>query len=742
MLLANGLFHGMVYTTKSLSYITMKHLVKLALVVLLAFVFVCRVYAESVLYGYQMGDESLKFGFVSFTISDCSNVTMLKSTSMYYNHISAGEYFDGRLYAYTVEPDDFGGMYPNSFAVYDAETFELLSETLQSDGVRVVDMTYDVSTNTMYALAEEKYGTADIGKTCLCIVNMDTGNLTSVGSAGELKAVDGYGREVDAVLVTLAADGQGNIYAMSDYRQFYKLDKYTGKASEIGTPHKIAVTNKFQSMTFDTDGTLYWSHQHPDYGYLTKVDPMTGVPTVIGTLGKNAQITSLFVKKELDKSFPNAVENLKASVDVENPKSVRLEWTLPVSDYSGVPVSLTSVKVYRLGTSEPLAVLPANATSYVDTDADNGMNTYLVTTVTTKATGAPSTVEVYAGYDKLCAVDNLRISLVDNKVSLNWNAPTATVNGGYSDFSNITYNVYRKIGADMTEVASGISDCEFSETLTKSGVYAYVVEPVSCGVTGESATSDEVKLIDIASIPYFTGFEDDEDGPLWTFINDHTNTSLGWSIVAGYAYQQLDGKFAQMKTGGSADTGRDWLISPPIHFEAGTYKIKYYVDNSTSIDTHSWEVKLGTDNSDVTTFQQSVGRYENIKLNTDWDNIYEETFDVSSAGDYYVGFYGFSTSTFATMKIDNLAIESIATGINEIVAESGIRYYNGNVYVTSDTGICSWAVVDMQGRTLMKESIGGANTASISFDGFASGVYIVSVVLDNGNTLVSKIIRD
>lgn len=214
----------------------------LAAIVLLSACFESK--AVPTLYGYQMGDENMRFGFVSFEADDFTDVTVLKATNMYYNHLSAGEYLDGKIYAYTVEPDDFGAMYPDSFAVYDAESFELLSESYKGDR-RVVDMTYDYSTNTMYALAEDEYSTESIVKTSLCVVDIETGDLVRVGDTGELKAIDGYGREVDAVLVALASDMDGNIYAMSDYRQFCKLDKFTGKATQVGTTHDLAVTNKF-----------------------------------------------------------------------------------------------------------------------------------------------------------------------------------------------------------------------------------------------------------------------------------------------------------------------------------------------------------------------------------------------------------------------------------------------------------------------------------------------------------------
>lgn len=711
----------------------------LAAIVLLSACFESK--AVPTLYGYQMGDENMRFGFVSFEADGFTNVTVLKATNMYYNHLSAGEYLDGKIYAYTVEPDDFGAMYPDSFAVYDAESFELLSESYKGDR-RVVDMTYDYSTNTMYALAEDEYSTESIVKTSLCVVDIETGDLVRVGDTGELKAIDGYGREVDAVLVALASDMDGNIYAMSDYRQFCKLDKFTGKATQVGTTHDLAVTNKFQSMTFDVDGTLYWAQQHPDYGWFTTVNPQTGEPTRLGTLGANAQMTALYIKKDLDKAFPCKVENLVAAVSGADHRTVELTWELPETDFAGNPVNVTAVKVYRFGVSEPLTVLPGDATSFSDKSAADGMNTYLIAAESASASGVPATVDVFAGYDMLESVNDLNIRLDGNTVNVEWSAPTETVNGGYSDFDNITYNVYRRQGNESVAVSSGISATEFSETLTVPGAYVYEIEPLSGGIAGVKAATEEVRIVGVASVPYKTGFEDDGDGPLWTFINDHSNSSYGWSIDDGYEYQRLDGNFAQLKTGGSSDTGRDWLISPPIHFEAGQYTISYYADNSTSIDSHSWEVKLGTDASDVTTFTETIAKYENLKLNTDWSNVIEETFNVEEAGDYHLGFYGFTTSTYATLKLDNLEIVSTLSDAGSVPSDRIITFDGRNVFMVSNCGIGQWQVVNLQGQVVMAGDSAGAENATISLDSLYGGLYFVKVVLGDGRTMTSKVMCD
>ena len=98
----------------------------------------------------------------------------------------------------------------------------------------------------------------------------------------------------------------------------------------------------------------------------------------------------------------------------------------------------------------------------------------------------------------------------------------------------------------------------------------------------------------------------------------------------------------------------------------------YYAGNGTSIDKHSWEVKLGTDVADVSSFTLSIGRHEDVSVSTDWELVNETEFSVAEAGDYRVGFYGFSQSTYASFKLDNLSIVNTSSGINDVAVDGGM----------------------------------------------------------------------
>ncbi|MCM1336580.1 MAG: fibronectin type III domain-containing protein [Candidatus Amulumruptor caecigallinarius] len=635
--------------------------------------------AESVAHAYQMGDANNAFGFISFPVSQFATPTMDKR-NYGETHVSAGECVDGVLYTYEVYPDVMGGVSAYSYVVRNAATFEVVSQVIFYDNTRrVVDMTYDYTTNTMYALVEDAANTSSISTTSLCVVDLATGAFTKVGSAGDLIAVDGNGNTAAESLLTLAADAKGDLYAMGEYRQFYKLNKLTGKATQIGKQHSIATTNQFQSMAFDTEGVLYWAQCHPDYGYFLTIDPATGVPSFMAEdpnpdtkwenegskLGADAEVTGLwFEGKSLDKLAPAAPTDLKASVSTTSANSITLSWSKPEATLGGNALSVAGYKVYRFGTEEPIATLAADATSYNDANSPNGQLAYMVCALTDDAHGRGAVVEVFGGYDTLNPVTDLTAEIDGATVTLNWKAPTSTRNGGFADYDNITYTIWRINGSDDMVLADDVTETTYTDELTDAGTFVYSVVPVCGGVDGYACDSNPVTYAKTMGIPYFSGFEDDQDGTLWTTVNNHSNTSYGWSVTLGYAYQRYDGKYAQLKSGGSSDLCNDYLFSPAIEFTTpGTYELSYIYANGVSSDTHSWSVYLADGNTADAAVVAPIDSHSDEKTPTAWTESEPIAFTVEKAGTYHLAFHGTTTTTFATLKIDNVSIKKAPAAI-------------------------------------------------------------------------------
>ena len=700
-------------------------------------------------------------GWVSFNTSDTSKVTLLKKyTGMYdMEKVGAGEYLDGKIYTYGYQYDasDYDEAYQSTrYIVYDAETFAPLKTIDRYGERRVSDMTYDYTTNTMYALAEDKVTTnRQLQITSLYIVNTETGELTRVGGTGELLGINGYGKVVDDNLVTLACDKNGDLYAMSAYRHFYKIDKFTGKATEIGKEHKLAVEPFFQSMAFGADGVLYWTQHtaHP-YGWLTTIDTATGVPTRIGKLGDDDKLTCLFQKRSLVKTFPLAATDLKAVNDEVKHNQVTLTWTLPTKNYDGTDANLTEVRVYRLGTAEPIAVLGPDATTFVDEHSDNGQTAYEVVAVNAAAPGTPATVSLFAGYDQLMGVNDLHAVKNDatNEVSLSWTKPTLTVNNEYADFDNIVYNVYRvNLLTQKYELLSENQKAlTFSEVVTAEGIYCYVVEAVSGGVIGLGAKTENVSITETKVPPFTAKFEKkgDGDGLFWTAANAPHKYGAGWSI-SSYVDKDFDGYYARLYKASGSEVLNDWLISPPIKMEKGEYNLSYYGKGSEE-DKWSWAVMLGTDGNDLTTFTTELDRHEDEIVFGDktvqggWKQVCNKTFTITTSGIYHIGLYSdMKEGSYISLCIDNLSITPVTDGINSVkdTAAAKLAFNNDVAEVSGGKTIKQWMVFNAQGQQVMQGLGNGTANVQIGLSALNHGLYIVSVTTTDGAVQTLKLKR-
>jgi hypothetical protein len=244
--------------------------------------FIRFLYRESaLLYGYRRFDELLYAnwepfeGAVSFNSGDPVNVATLN----YYRDdsagkfiITAGEYIDGYIYAFST---DFGN--PGNFIKLTPEWEEVFKAPVSEFSPQ--DVTYDHSTGTLYAVIGSQLYTVDIV----------TGNFS------RLTTLSRY-------LFTIACDLSGKLYGIDSYGNFSSINKTTGRATVIGN---TGIIPKYeQSMAFDHhSGRLFWAMSGTeinengkmyDQGRLFEIDPATGSAALLGVIGAEAQIVALY----------------------------------------------------------------------------------------------------------------------------------------------------------------------------------------------------------------------------------------------------------------------------------------------------------------------------------------------------------------------------------------------------------------------------------------------------------------
>ena len=285
-------------------------------------------------------------GWHSFADDDATS--MLMHTSMYTEGetaVVAADYVDGYIIAIDSEGAIFA-MKAGDWTRIPVGEF-LLSRYADYADNPVLDMTYDFANNVMYVLTDESYAGAG-GH--LATIDLLTGAVTD---RGIITMPEGHPGQ----LLTLAADNDGVLYAVSYVAGAEAGDEYTGDlyivdvenitTSGSGYWAKKLVPVKYvgetgyvpdyrQSMTVDHDtNELYWmAYANPyakDPATFFEVDKATGKLTVVSDVEYDSWMTAIF------KPY-TAVKNILPEAELEAINLDKLNIAMSV----GARTSLTA----------------------------------------------------------------------------------------------------------------------------------------------------------------------------------------------------------------------------------------------------------------------------------------------------------------------------------------------------------------------------------------------------------------
>lgn len=228
------------------------------------------------LYGYRLYDKNAGYGAVSFGSNDPETVNTINTYTDQGNPVSAGEQVGEYLYVYstnntTRKPSNFIKL-TKDWQVVSSQSVAQIIDTAP------LDMAYDYSTNTMFAITFNQ-DVSDYQR--FNEVNMTTGAITQIGIFPS------------HYFNAIACDKDGQVYGMSKYGAFCSINKMTGEVIEIS--HTGIFSDYLQSMTFDhATGRLFWAMTSAKEGKLYEINPATGAITDYGTIGGNAEIVALY----------------------------------------------------------------------------------------------------------------------------------------------------------------------------------------------------------------------------------------------------------------------------------------------------------------------------------------------------------------------------------------------------------------------------------------------------------------
>lgn len=409
---------------------------------------------------------------------------------------------------------------------------------------------------------------------------------------------------------------------------------------------------------------------------------------------------------------PGEVTEYTVTPGANGALTATIAFKAPAIDATGGEMSgNVKVKAYREEDAEPFFttedLTPGQATTITDNEALDGETFYRLVATNDSGDSQGVTVETYIGVDTPVEVSNLTLSVEGNNVEIGWTAPTASVHGGYIDFSTVTYTINRVINDELQTIAQGINETAYTdESLpgnTQVNVSYQVIGRTSAGL-GRSVQSRIVNAGPATALPLKESFSEsayqtapwrqevvtsfeDKQLPAWELIESATITTDATDdnpegITINITSQDTDRgliRFNSNRCGQWSRVGIGRLIFPAIDLtNASNPVLKFYIfretyysvnpaNNPVNIDDQV-KIEVSTDNGEFSLVPDAV--FHRYGTANDWElcevplyqYIGQERVNVSLTG------YGCAGGP---IYIDNISIEDGIAHDLQVVSLSG-----------------------------------------------------------------------
>lgn len=602
------------------------------------------------IYGHMTTSDSFDFpptGIYSFHPKAGTAVTLEFSNPDWF--ASGGcVYIDGKYY--DVNRDD------HKINVYDtkAAPWNAVQSVPFSGFNGATDLTYDVTTETVYGCFILGDGKLDDNTYCFGTLDLATGTMKKIA-------------DLKQYYPAIAADKTGTIYAVGADMGLYRIDKTSGKVVKIGATGLDALEHWTpQSAEFDlATNTLYYCYNTltasivANNTYLYTIDTATGTATRVMQFPQNETFVDIYIPSASSSAdAPAKAESLKAVFN-DGKGDGTVSFTVPTKTIDGKALSgdvdyTISVAGTALATG---TAKPGETVSKAVSSSASGEVTVAVSL--SNASGKTSTTEtkVFIGVDTPLAVSGLKLVTEDNTtVKLTWNAPTQGVHNGFIDPTSLTYGVRRMPEGKV--VATGLKATSFSEKLAPEQVTSvyYEVVPSNSAASGAAAQSNRVNVGQANKVPYDEAFDSDDRFAAFTVV-DGFNDGATWSRYTS----KNDGSTYAVCNYSSTNPKDEWLITPAVELKKNyKYVLRFKAMSVYVSKPEKLEVAYGQGNTakamTTTVMEPSV---VNNKLSRQWKD-YSFAIDNSESGNFNFGFHAVSDADMFNLRLSDLHIEGAA----------------------------------------------------------------------------------
>lgn len=566
---------------------------------------------------------------------------------------------------------------------YRENTYGIMTQTISEDGRQIFNDLYEIDTDTWqvarhievndftYIATDMAYNPAD-GYVYGTFYN---GNASGFNFASFDPETLDYNviapLEGDSRYLAIAADNDGNIYAINEMGAFLSVDSETGEETVVG-PTGIEIASYLQSMAWDQkSGKLYWvGVKEVDYDIVTSlyvIDPANGIAEEIAPMPASEEVAGMFIPyRESADNAPSQIADLETSFS-EGSLIGNVTFTLPATDNVGNALSGELGYVVNInGIDKARGTGNAGEVIKIETTIENGETTISATASNSNGSGPIKRVIFWGGPDTPQAVENLELKNENDKAVLTWELPETGIHGGYVNPETAVYEIVRH--PDNVTIAEAHNAKTLTDILQGFDVnlYSYSVTPIYAGLRGETVSSESMLFGETSSVPYFEGFDNEERFEALTMSIDVNNDDNTWSFFSNI-WNGYDVESGAANLDYFDEANDDWLIVKPVKLQAGIdYQLtaqmaggNYSVDFYNSV----FEIYLSTSPEIETFSKKLVFNDEFIKIDRFFQQL-NSTFSVESDGDYYIAYHGIGLpdeeKDFFYMLIDWVKINEIS----------------------------------------------------------------------------------
>lgn len=486
----------------------------------------------------------------------------------------------------------------------------------------------------------------------------------------------------------MAIDASGTIYGLDINSDMYKVTR-SGAVSKIGSrviPVDMCTWEGSGALIDDTKGCMYVSAYGSNSdltGYesgfasaLYRIDLATMEATLVVHYTFNDNVMAMGWPSGTNKKAPAPASGLKVNFP-EGSLAGKVSFTMPATSADGELLSgEATYSVYCDGVLASTGKASAGASVSVDIAArKTGDNYFYVEVSNTSGIGDGIGMWSFLGNDAPLAPASLTAQYLPGDVlQLDWDKVTGSVNGGYVNTDEITYNLRRYVGADDTEGeswADGISLCTDSRIMAEPDSIVDYTFGVRAEYDGKVSAETRSMILRAGYLvpPVNIGFDSrDEFSRLFTSLNFNSDnedapyyrqypwkyTSEGWG--ASENGMATVGMSSDLKETEDMDK---WLVSPNIRLQPGkVYQFSIDIKNGGSDgELEEFEVKLGTSGTDMS--QMTTRIYGPWMASKSKFETFTGYITVEKEGKYYVGIHARTPkgrNTHRILYVDNFKI--------------------------------------------------------------------------------------